>query len=258
MGKKATTAASRKLPGEIALVGIESSGKTLLCRHLELRTAAPEPDAKKKSKKSASVALAPELNTRTQPSIGVELIELKHRELAFDVRECGGTIQPVWPQYLEKSAAVIFLVDTASAEGCSGAAVELCDVLQSASERVLLFFNKRDAPSALPYETVRMLFNLDELMWLHAERLTVLSGSALSGDGLDAALDWCVDSLVEAERLEAEVRAHLEAKAAQQAANEKLSAEINAAAESGAPAPPANVTATAGAEAPKKRRMWGR
>ena len=254
MVKKAPT--NRKLPGEVVLVGVESSGKSLLCRHLERLTAQVGADGAKKKSKKAAVAAAPApLNTSTQPSIGVELVELAHRECIFDVRECGGTMQPVWPQYLAQAAAVIFVADTSSAEGCGGAVAEVCDVLRQAPERVLLFLNKRDAANAVPLETTRLLFDLDALEAHNAERLTVLSGSALAGDGLEAVLDWCVDSLAERERLEAEVKALLAAKEAKQKANEKTASAANAAAEAAAEAATAGDSAAA---RPKSKRPWRR
>ena len=253
----------RALAGEVVLVGIEGSGKSLMCRHLERITAgaAAAGDGKKKSKKNAIAAEPAPLNAATQPSIGVNLVEVPHRDHLLSVRECGGTMQPVWPQYLEKAAAVVFVADTATAEGCSGAVAEVCDVLKRAPERVLLFLNKRDAPGALPEETVRLLFGLDALEKHNAERLTVLAGSALGGEGLSALLDWCVDAVVEREKLEAELHTVVAAKEAQQKANEAQAAAINAAAEAGAPAPPAGGmgAAEAPAAAPakaKSRRPW--
>jgi len=272
MGKKA--AKTRSLPGEIVLVGCESAGKTVLCNHLEHKLSSPA-IPEKKSKKA--VAAAPEpVSGKTQPTIGVVLMDYAHRDCAFSVREAGGSMQPVWSQYLGKAKSVLFVADTASAEGLSGAVAELCDVLQQCPEiAVLLFLNKRDLPSALPEETVRLMLQLDELERIHAEWLTVVAGSALTGDGLDAVLDWCVDTLIAREELEAVVNEALDRQSTRDARrseeNQKLAAEINAAALAAAEGkdvvpPPVDTTvskskaaaAIDGAPPPKKKGFFGK
>ena len=156
-GKKPSPGKGARFAGEVVLVGLEHSGKTLLCRALERHCSGA--GARARGKKAAVAAAPPALNAATQPSIGIELLELPHRGRLLPLREAGGTMQPVWERYLSRAAAVVFVADCASSEGACGAVVELCDVLrQLPTTRVLLFLNKRDAPTALPEETVRMRF----------------------------------------------------------------------------------------------------
>jgi signal recognition particle receptor subunit beta len=228
MPRRAST--SKKFDGEIVLVGVESSGKTLLCRHLERMCASNNA----KNKKAA--AAVPELNVKTQPSIGVELLELAHGGRILPLREVGGSMQPVWHKYIASAAAVVLVADTTSADGAAGAVVELCDVLrQAVATRVLLFLNKRETTGRLPEETVRRLFDLDALEDVKDGQLKVLWGSALSGEGLTEVLDWCCTSLLEREELvaanaEAEASAAA-AKAAAAKQNDAVTAEVAAAAE---------------------------
>ena len=81
--------------GEILLLGCEGAGKTLLCRHLQRMTSRKPPAAA--------------LDTNTQPSIGVELLDVAHARRVFSLREVGGAMQPVWPRYFDNCRMVVFL-----------------------------------------------------------------------------------------------------------------------------------------------------
>jgi GTPase SAR1 family protein len=262
MGKSSKKLVDSAPAPEFVVVGLESSGKTLLCRHLE--RSCQIANAKKKA------ATPPSLNATTVPSVGVELLDLSHRGRALPIREVGGCMQPLWPKYIAASAALIFVVDTSSAEGCSAAVTELLDVLrQTRGKRVLLFLNKRDASSALPEETVKLLFDLDALEAALAGRLSVVAGSALTGDGLTAVLDFCADCVVEMEEAEKEAKLAEEAAKVRAANREKEEAQTKrdmAAAEKAKAADEAAAAAAAGAiaapsaEPPEssKKRGWGR
>ena len=175
--------------GEVLLVGCEGAGKTLLCRHLH------------KIAKGDSAAL----QAATQPSIGVEFVDLQHpqRSHSFTLREVGGMMQPVWSRYFEECSALILMADSATVEGLSCAAVELYNVLGSqalSSKRILLLLNQRDRDGALPEPSAQMLIGLPALRATNqavAERLQVLPVSALSGEKLTDVLDWCVDSCLD-------------------------------------------------------------
>jgi len=248
MGRRGSEKKGVRALGEVVLIGCEYSGKTLLCRHLE-RMCSPEENKRKGGKKVAPAPQQPPLNTATQPSIGIELIELAYRDATMAIREVGGTMQPLWTQKIENAGAVLFVADTASAGGASGAVVEVCDVLRQTPDKcVLLFLNKRDASSALPEETVRLLFGLEELEAASDGRLTVIWGSALTGEGLEAMLNWCVDSLIERAQLEDAVNEAQANAAAKAKLNESEATEANAAAEKAA----ALDAATGGAPLKKK------
>lgn len=217
MGRRST---SKRFAGEVVLLGVESSGKTLLCRHLERVCASQGGKGK--------AAATPPLSTVTQPSVGIEQLEVTHGSRVIALREVGGNMQPLWQRYISTAAAVLFVADTACAEGAASAVVELLDVLRQAKNtRVLLLLNKRELPTALPEETVRLLFDLDALEDACDGQLKVIWGSALVGDVLPGILAWCADSLAEREEL---VAALAEAEANQAAAKEKAAkqtADIN-------------------------------
>ena len=121
---------------------------------------------------------------------------------------------------------------------------------QTRGKRVLLFLNKRDASSALPEETVKLLFDLDALEAALAGRLSVVAGSALTGDGLTAVLDFCADCVVEMEEAEKEAKLAEEAAKVRAANREKEEAQTKrdmAAAEKAKAADEAAAAAAAGA-----------
>ena len=241
MPKKPAEPAMTRFPGEVVLLGVDYSGKTLLCRHLEKNCAVAPPAPPAKGKKKAAVAAAPEpptLNTSTQPSIGTELLQLTHRGRGMPLREVGGSMQPLWQKYIANAAAVVFVADTSSAEGAGGAVVELCDVLRQTRGHchVLLLLNKRDAISALPEDTVRLLFDLDALEAASDGELQVQWGSALTGDGVPAVLEWCFEALTTREEAEAEAHRLLAEAEELAAKNQAKSAAVNAEMEAAAAA----------------------
>ena len=171
--------------GEVLLLGCQGCGKTLLCRHLHLMAAGGVPA---------------QLSATTQPTIGVELLEVAHRATAFTVREVGGAMQTVWPRYFDACAGVVVVVDASTAEAAAAGAAAFYDLLCAealSAKPVLLLFNKCDAAGAIPDASLRLLTRLDELQASHGRERSVAaqSASALSGDGLAAVLDWAVANL---------------------------------------------------------------
>jgi len=199
--------------GEVLLLGCEGAGKTLLCRHLQ-KLGSNDANAK--------------LQTNTQPSIGVETLEVPHASRSIEFREVGGTMQPVWNSYFEGCSAIVLVADSSKSHAAVSAAVELAEVLRSptaSNKRVLLLLNKRDAVGALPEGSLRQLIGLPAMEAAAGDRLSVQLASALSGDGLLQLLDWCYQSCVDhskAASLEA-AAAKAAAKAASKAASKAQS-----------------------------------
>jgi broad specificity phosphatase PhoE/signal recognition particle receptor subunit beta len=240
---KVTPPKDNKPLGEVLLLGLEGAGKTLLCRHLEQKCAAKV--GKKGGKKGGAKAAGPTLKTDTQPSIGIELLELRHRDTSFAVREIGGAMQQVWSRYYSGASTVLFVADSSSTEAAASAAVEVCEILRLLPDRrVCLLLNKRDAPAALPAEAVSMLCGVTDLeAYAGDDRLKVVSGSALTGDGLDEILEWCHAALHERAELEALIAAK----------------EAKAKAGAGGGGAPEEAAAAGGSAAPvRKRGLFGR
>ena len=237
------TAGTLAQRGEVLILGLEGAGKTLLCRHLERMTAMAleggMPSARGRRTGSKAAVALPPLDAAIQPSIGIELLELRHGNTAFTVREIGGSMQPVWHRYYANSAAVLFCVDSDDPQATAGSTVEICEILtQLQDRRVCLFVNKRDVAAALPRDSLDVLMGIPDLVeFAGDDRLRVIAGSALTGEGLTEALDWCTASLHERAELEALIAAK-EAKDAAAVAKAKA-AEEKANADAAAGGPPA-------------------
>lgn len=240
---------------EILLVGCEGAGKTLLCRQFERQCAAPA-----KGKKKRAVAVLPPLNAATQPSIGIELLSLRHRSRLLPMREIGGTMQPVWDKYFGVAAAVLFVADSSAAEGATGALIELLELLQQIPDkRFLLFVNKRDDPNALPDATLRRLLAIPELEATAGDgRLSAVFGSALTGTGVSDALDWCADALHEMEQAHALKAAKERQEAANRADAAAKSAKVNSDVNAAAAAEAQAAKGAEGVDAASKRakKRW--
>ena len=105
--RRMTRAAAPSKPlGEVLLLGLESAGKTLLCRHLENKCSSSTKGGGKKQKSKKDSAST--LDAKTQPSIGTERLVLSHRGARFDVREIGGAMQQVWSKYYAGASAILF------------------------------------------------------------------------------------------------------------------------------------------------------
>ena len=179
--------------GSVLMVGCEGSGKTLLCRQLERCT-----------KLGDKRAPPPPVDAVTQPSVGVEMLDLTHRRKSITVREVGGVMQPVWHRYFDACTAVVLVADCSSTAAAAAAGVEWYNLLVAASLRkkpLMLLLNKQDDPHAVSAQMLHVLLRIPECEALHSSserRLTHLSASALTGEGIPALLDWMAECVAKA------------------------------------------------------------
>ena len=134
-------------------------------------------------------------NTSTVPSIGTELLTLRRKRRAATLREVGGAMLPVWPRFYHNCHAVAFVADVSDPAALSGALTEWYNLLGEAQlreKRLLLIFNKTDDKGALSVPARRQLFRLAdcEANAAFTERVTVLSTSARTGEGVQPVLEW--------------------------------------------------------------------
>jgi signal recognition particle receptor subunit beta len=130
-------------------------------------------------------------------TIGVEMDKLTTRrplpELSFEVREIGGVMLQLWPQYYHDCGMLLYVIDASQTTQVSAACVELYHTLEHealSAVPVLIFLNKMDLPSSLDRGTIDLLFRLPELMRSASQPITVVEGSAVTGAGLDEVLSW--------------------------------------------------------------------
>ena len=146
------------------------------------------------------VALRPaDAVEETTQTIGVEMDTLTTPKpwpkLQFELREIGGVMVQLWPQYYDDAAMLLYVLDVSQTTQVSGAAVELFHTLGAPAMRdtpTLLLLNKTDLPSGFSRERVDKLLRLPELQ-RSRPNVTVLEGSATTGTGVDEILSWMVE-----------------------------------------------------------------
>ena len=106
---------------EVLLLGVAGSGKTLLCRHLEHLCEGGH--------------VVADLQAATVPSVGVELVNLRHHKDGLTLRECGGQMQEIWHRFLDEPERpplcrpVLFVIDSSSTQSISSSADGLRSIL---------------------------------------------------------------------------------------------------------------------------------
>ena len=115
--------------------------------------------------------------------------------LQFEVREIGGVMVQLWPQYYNDAAMMVYVLDVSQTTAVSGAAVELYHTLGApamADTPALILLNKTDLPSGLSRDQADALLRLPELQAARPN-VTVLETSATTGSGVDEMLGWMVE-----------------------------------------------------------------
>ena len=108
------------------------------------------------------------------------------------IKEVGGAMMPLWPTYLKGAAALLYVVDISDAYQLAASATafhHLCDLPAMRDKRVLLIWNKTDAPCALrDAETAAFDAARDETALKDA--LTTIQVSALDGSNAEQVMTW--------------------------------------------------------------------
>ena len=115
-------------------------------------------------------------------------------KLQFELREIGGVMVQLWPQYYHDAAMLLYVLDVSQTTQVSAAAVELFHTLGDPAMRdtpTLLLLNKTDLPSGFSREQADKLLRLPELQRCYPH-VSVLEGSATTGGGVDEILSWIV------------------------------------------------------------------
>ncbi|KAL6756130.1 ADP-ribosylation factor family-domain-containing protein [Haematococcus lacustris] len=169
---------------ELLILGLEGSGKSLLVRRLQGLHGVTPPGRQP---------------AETMPTMGTEVTTISTGTKAtgrkLRLRELGGSMSPIWPDYFSACRAVIFVVDLADAANLAPAAVELYELLQHPDLKMkplLLVFNKCDAPATVSQSDLELVLSLSDLQRVLKSQLNVMEVSAVTGHGVPAMLDWMV------------------------------------------------------------------
>eukprot|EP00656_Telonema_subtile_P014723 TRINITY_DN17606_c0_g1_i2.p1 TRINITY_DN17606_c0_g1~~TRINITY_DN17606_c0_g1_i2.p1 ORF type:complete len:196 (+),score=36.19 TRINITY_DN17606_c0_g1_i2:87-674(+) len=162
------------------VLGPPGSGKTVMVRHL--------------------VGLArddvPDSLPNTQPTMGIDLEDIRHCGQVTVVREVGGSMTQIWPDYYETCSFVVFVVDAMDTTATAMACIAFLEVLSHphlAGKPVLLVLNSRGCHNVVSRSTLNSLISLDELVVEQKSRgriVEMLETNVLSGEGLDPVLEW--------------------------------------------------------------------
>ena len=127
------------------------------------------------------------------PSIGVDISNLPlDKTKTVQIKEVGGSMMPLWPTYLKGAAALMYVVDISDAYQLAASATafhHLCDLPAMRDKRVLLIWNKTDAPCALR-DAETAAFDAARAETALGDALTTMRASALDGSNAQQVMTW--------------------------------------------------------------------
>ena len=186
-GKMADTSSAVK---ECLVIGGEGSGKSILIRRMkELQQSA--------SSSSTSSSIYEAFNPSTQPTVGVDLIDVEWKGRGVKLRELGSAISSRWSAYFKEANMVVYLVDTADIRQWSNALIQLYDMTSYKEEwtgkDLLIVMTKTDI-SAVAQQSACLSFLKLPNPELHKiwRRVKIIFGSCLENELATAVLEWLV------------------------------------------------------------------
>ncbi|XP_022313848.1 ADP-ribosylation factor-like protein 16 [Crassostrea virginica] len=159
------------------LLGPTSSGKTLLSKKLKTYDDVKDEDI-----------------PSTLPTIGTNLVNLtlsKRQEITL--RELGGSMSPIWPNYLKECQFLIYVIDMSNRLQVSAACMLFLTILTNPNLKdcqVLVLLNKIDLTTCMSRHEFESLFRWDDILKHSPHQITLKEVSAVSGKGLSDILEW--------------------------------------------------------------------
>lgn len=130
----------------------------------------------------------------TIPTVGTNLTNVQlNKKNEVRVRELGGMMAPIWPNYFADCSIVLYVVDVSNLSQVSSACIQLLHVLSDPrlqTSSILIILNKSDLPPPMSIQQIRSLLHLEDLAVSANQRIDVLEVSALTGQGLDEVVRW--------------------------------------------------------------------
>ncbi|KAK3091442.1 hypothetical protein FSP39_019879 [Pinctada imbricata] len=126
--------------------------------------------------------------------VGTNLVNVQlQKKQEVTVRELGGSMSPIWPNFFKDAKNIIFLLDLSNRLQVSAACIQLLTTLSHkslVSSRFLVLLNKVDSVSVMTKTEFESLFRWSEIVKHCKQNVTLLEISALTGHNLDAIIDW--------------------------------------------------------------------
>ncbi|XP_025079258.1 ADP-ribosylation factor-like protein 16 [Pomacea canaliculata] len=170
------------------LIGPSGVGKTLLLKTLQT------------GNYSGSKSFTDSLEDvpSTIPTTGTNLVNITvHKKQEVTVREVGGSMGPIWPNYYKNANAIMYMLDLSNRCQVSAACIQLLTMLIhpcNAATPILVLLNKKDLSSVTTSTEIKWLLHLEELKEQATHKITILEVSAKTGLGLDQVARWIHDN----------------------------------------------------------------
>lgn len=169
----------------VLCLGGVSSGKTLLLKHVT------EPDQTTR-------------DTLTLPTVGVNMYQLARRGArkktqTVDIRELGGELSPLWPNYVKTETNVIFVIDSENLGQIALVCVKLAECLQQLEKnmtelrklvRLLIVFTKMDRSGGEKLSLIKRSLNLAEQVSYSRVIVEEAHFNPVTRQGLDEIAAW--------------------------------------------------------------------
>eukprot|EP00033_Pygsuia_biforma_P001421 GCRY01001605.1.p1 GENE.GCRY01001605.1~~GCRY01001605.1.p1 ORF type:complete len:177 (+),score=19.76 GCRY01001605.1:244-774(+) len=170
---------SKKRKANVIIVGLDNSGKTTILNYL-------------KPPKTKVVEIT--------PTVGYLVEEFQRAKVTFTAFDMSGQgkYRSLWEYYYKDVQAIIFVIDSADRIRICVAKDELLNMLNHPDVKntkipILFLCNKMDLKNAMEPVDIVQAFDLDEVC--SEKPFTFFPTNALTGDGLESALDWLVAHL---------------------------------------------------------------
>ncbi|CAH0476428.1 unnamed protein product [Peronospora belbahrii] len=137
--------------------------------------------------------------TEISPTLGFDIQTLEYKDFKLNVWDVGGqqTIRSYWRNYFEQTDGLVWVVDSADRrrlEDCKRELENLLSQEKLAGATVLIFANKQDLPGALSSAAIADALGLHSAQF-SSRHWSIISCSAVTGDGLVDGIDWLVGDI---------------------------------------------------------------
>ncbi|XP_060535581.1 ADP-ribosylation factor-like protein 16 [Cylas formicarius] len=161
----------------VLCIGPTGSGKTLLLKKLQNIDAVDN-------------------TTSAVPTVGTNIINLKVADKLYTIRELGGAIAPMWPNYFVNVGKLMYVVDASDLCQISAAGVLLYTTLVNPllkGAKFLLVLSKMDTSYRQMRNEALLMLQMRRLQNEISQKITILEASAIDGKGRDEILKWITD-----------------------------------------------------------------
>jgi ADP-ribosylation factor-like protein 3 len=161
---------SEKEP-RMLILGLDAAGKTTILKKLTEEEPSP-----------------------SEPTKGFNVKSVEREGVKVSLWDIGGqqSIRTYWENYFEETDALLYVIDSSDKKRLEESGQELTKLLSHETLKnavLLVLANKQDLESALPPNEIAEALNLSSIR----DRKWQIQGcSAVTGDGLNAAMEWVV------------------------------------------------------------------